>query len=144
MSISDMYSQKILEIAGRLEPANRLDGPDASARKVSRVCGSGVEIDLNMSDGKVSAYGHDINACAMGQTSSSVMAQHIVGSTGPELRSLRNQMHEMLKNNGLPPEGKWEDLKYLQAVRDFPPRHASTMLIFDAVVECLDQIEAKS
>ena len=49
----------------------------------------------------------------------------------------------MLKENGAPPEGRFEDLKYLEPVRDYKARHASTMLTFDAVVDAIDQIEKK-
>ena len=40
-----------------------------------------------------------------------------------------------------PPTGKWADLKYLEPVRDVRPRHASTLLTFDAVVDAVNQIE---
>jgi NifU-like protein involved in Fe-S cluster formation len=49
----------------------------------------------------------------------------------------------MLKENGAPPEGKWAELHVLEPVRGFKARHASTMLTFDAVVNALDQIEAR-
>jgi NifU-like protein involved in Fe-S cluster formation len=52
-------------------------------------------------------------------------------------------MWRMLKENGPPPEGRFADLKYLEPVRDYKARHASTMLTFDAVVEALDQVEEK-
>ena len=51
----------------------------------------------------------------------------------------------MLKENGKPPEGgKWADIALLEPVRDYKARHASTMLTFDAVVDAIGQIEAKS
>jgi NifU-like protein involved in Fe-S cluster formation len=53
-------------------------------------------------------------------------------------------MYAMLKANGAPPDGKWDNLKYLQPVRDYPARHTSTLLVFDAVVDALDKIEKKS
>ena len=43
--------------------------------------------------------------------------------------------------NGPQPGGRWKDLAILEPVRDYKARHASTMLTFDAVVDCLDQIE---
>ena len=49
----------------------------------------------------------------------------------------------MLKENGPPPTGKWADIAVLEPVRDYKARHASTMLTFDAVVQAVDQIEAK-
>ena len=45
--------------------------------------------------------------------------------------------------NGAPPEGRFADLKYLEPVRDYRARHASTMLTFDAVVDAISQIEKK-
>ncbi len=140
MDLSDLYSSRIIEIAGRLQAGNRLEFPDASARRASRICGSVVEIDLKLRDGVVSDYGQEVNACALGQTAASIVAEHIVGSTPEELRMLRHQVEAMLKKNSPPPTGKWADIKYLEPVRDFPPRHASVMLVFNAVVEALDKI----
>ena len=141
MDLNDLYSEKILDLAANaLQPA-RLTAPDASARKVSRVCGSVIEVDLAVRDGVVVDYGHDISACALGQTSAAVVAREIVGTPVDEVRALRAQMHAMLKENGAPPTGKWSDLKYLEPVREYRPRHMSTLLVFDALVEALDKVE---
>ena len=40
--------------------------------------------------------------------------------------------------------GKWAEIALLEPVRDYKARHASTLLTFDAVVDCLEQIERKS
>ena len=142
--IDDIYNAKILEFAGNLARLGRLDGPDASAKAHSKLCGSTVVVDLKMSDGRVSDFAHDVKACALGQASSSIMARTVVGSTPAELRELRETMRRMLKENGPAPTGRFEDFRYLEPVRDYKARHASTMLTFDAVVDCLDQIEAKA
>lgn len=141
MELTDLYSDKIIEIAGRLPIIERLAEPDASAKRVSRVCGSLVEVDLKLEGGVVAEYAHDVSACALGQTSSSIVATHILGSTPDELRALRQQIFAMLKEGGVPPTGKWDEFKYLQPVRDYPARHTSTLLIMDAVIDCLDSIE---
>lgn len=144
MELSDIYSDKIIEIAGRSSTMEKLSVPDATARKVSRVCGSVVEVELKLQDGVVTEYAHDVTACALGQTSATIVSEHIVGATSDELRLLRTQMTAMLKADGDPPSGRWEDLKYLQPVKDYSPRHTSTLLVFEAVVDCLDQIEKVS
>ena len=144
MELSDLYSNKIIEIAGSLPITEPISDPDARARKVSRICGSVVEVALKMHDGVVGAYAHEVSACALGQTTASIVAQHIVGSTPEELRDVRAQMYAMLKEDGAPPTGKWADLKYLEPVRTYTARHTSTLLVFDAVVECLDEIEKVS
>ena len=143
MELSDLYSEKILQIAGNPPKAPRLARADASARKVSRVCGSSIVVDVVVSDGIISGYGHELSACALGQTSAAIVARNIVGTSVEEFRAVREQMFRMLKEEGTPPTGKWDDLRLLEPVRDYKPRHTSTMLVFDAVVEALDTIETK-
>ena len=141
--IDDVYNAKILGFAGNIGRIGRLAAPDASATAHSKLCGSTVTVDLAVKDGVVTDFAHDVKACALGQASSSIMAQHVVGSTASELRALRDTVFRMLKENGAPPQGKWADIALLEPVRDYKARHASTMLTFDAVVDCLDQIERR-
>jgi NifU-like protein involved in Fe-S cluster formation len=141
--LNDIYNRKILEFAADIPALKRLETPDATAVAHSRLCGSKVTVDLKMKDGVVREFGHDVKACALGQASSSIMARHVLGSTGAELKALRAQMYKMLKEDGPPPGGKWADLEALVPVRDFKARHASTLLTFDAVVDAVEQIEAK-
>jgi NifU-like protein involved in Fe-S cluster formation len=143
MELSDLYSEKILDIAGNAPKAPRLPDPDASARKVSRICGSLIEVDVTVRGGVITEYGHDVSACALGQTSAAIVAREIVGTTPGEFQALRAEMHAMLKHGGLPPAGKWADLKYLEPVRDYPARHTSTLLVFDAVAAALEKIESQ-
>jgi NifU-like protein involved in Fe-S cluster formation len=91
----------------------------------------------------VSAFAHDVKACALGQASSSIMARHVVGATAQELRQARADMLAMLKEDGEGPSGRFEDMRYLRPVREYKARHASTMLTFDAVVDAIGQVEAK-
>ena len=142
MDLSDLYSEKILEIAANQPIPGRLANPGATARRVSRVCGSSIEVDVALTDGVISGYGHTISACALGQTSAAIVAARIVGTPADELRLVRTQMYAMLKADGAPPTGeRWDDLKYLEPVREYRPRHTSTLLVFDAVVDALDTIE---
>lgn len=142
--LDDIYNAKILEFAGNIPRIGRLEHPDASAKAHSKLCGSTVVVDLAMKDGVVSDFAHDVKACALGQASSSIMAQNIVGATPAELRDVQKTMRAMLKEGGDPPAGRFADLKFLEPVREYKARHASTLLTFDAVVDALDQIEAKA
>jgi NifU-like protein involved in Fe-S cluster formation len=142
--INEIYNRKILEFAADIPRLQRLDAPDATATAISRLCGSKVTVDVKLEEGAVSDFGHEVKACALGQALSSIMARHVVGSTPSELRQVRSQMHAMLKEGGPPPSGKWQELEALLPVRDFKARHASTLLTFDAVVDAVNQIEAKA
>jgi len=142
--LNDIYNKRIIELAGNIPRLGRLPSPDASATAHSKLCGSTVKVDLKMDGPVVTDFAHEVKACALGQASSSIMAAHVVGSTADELRDLRETVRKMLKENGKPPQGKWTDIAFLEPVRDYKARHASTMLTFDAVVDAIGQIEAKS
>jgi NifU-like protein involved in Fe-S cluster formation len=139
--LSDIYNRRVLELAADIPRQGRLPNPQATAKAHSRLCGSTVTVDLNLEQGKVSDFAHDVRACALGQASSSLMARHVIGATPGELRELRETMIAMLKAGGPPPSGKWAEFAALEPVRDYKPRHASTLLTFDAVVDALGQIE---
>ncbi len=141
--IDDIYNAKILEYAGNIGRIGRLEAPQATATAHSKLCGSTVTIDLVMDGDVVSDFAHEVKACALGQASSSIMARNVIGASAAELREARETMLRMLKENGTPPEGRFADCKYLEPVRDYKARHASTMLTFDAVVDAIDQIEKK-
>ena len=141
--LNEVYNEKILDLAGNIPRLGRLPAPDASATAHSKLCGSTVTVDVKMDGSVVSDFANDVKACALGQASSSIMARHVIGSNPGELRELRETVRKMLKENGPPPTGKWADIAVLEPVRDYKARHASTMLTFDAVVQAVDQIEAK-
>lgn len=141
--LDEVYNRRILELAGNIPRIGRLEAPQATSTKHSKLCGSTVTIDLAMDGETVSDFAHQVKACALGQASSSIMARHVVGSSAAELRALRDQVKAMLKENGAPPTGKWADIAVLAPVRDFKARHASTLLTFEAVVDAIEQIEAK-
>jgi NifU-like protein involved in Fe-S cluster formation len=141
--LNDVYNAKILALAGNIPRIGRLAAPDASATAHSKLCGSTVTVDLKMDGDTVTDFGHVVKACALGQASSSIMASHVVGARADELRALRETVRKMLKENGPPPDGRWEDIRVLEPVRGYKARHASTLLTFDAVVDAIGQIEAK-
>ena len=139
--IDDVYNAKILGFAGNIGRVGRLDAPDASAKAHSKLCGSTIVVDLKVQGGEIVDYAHDVKACALGQASSAIVAANIIGSTSAEMQQVRLEMQQMLKQDGSPPEGRFADLKYLQPVKDHKARHASTLLVFDAVVDALNQVD---
>ena len=141
--LNEVYNSRILELAGNIPRLGRLSDADATATAHSKLCGSTVTVDLKMEGDTVTDFSHDVKACALGQASSSIMARNVIGAKADELRSLRETVRRMLKENGAPPSGKWADIAVLEPVRDYKARHASTLLTFDAVAAAIDQIEAR-
>ena len=133
--LSDLYNDKILAYAANIPRLGRLEHPDASATHRSRLCGSQVTVDVKMEDGRVADFAHDVKACALGQASSSIMAQNVIGLTVSELEALEATVTAMLKAGGPPPSGKFADFAVLAPVAEHKSRHASTLLTFGATLE---------
>lgn len=140
--LTDLYSDRIIELAAQIPPARHLDRPDAVASAHSKLCGSTIAVELKLDGDRVIDYGQTVKACLLGQAAASIMAQHIVGTTSAELRRVAAGMRRMLKEDGTPPDGKWADLAVLEPVREVKGRHASTLLAFEAVLRALDAYEA--
>lgn len=136
--LNDIYNKKILSFAGNIPRLERLAHPHATVKEVSRTCGSEVTVDILFDGNVVTDFGHDVKACALGQAASSIMARNVIGSNADELREVRDQMRAMLKEGGPPPGGKWSDLEILLPVADFPARHTSVMLTFEAVCKAIE------
>jgi len=141
--LEDIYSQKILELSANSTRNQRLSAPDATATAHSKLCGSTVTLDIAMAGDRIIDYGQTVRACLLGQTSAAVVAAHVVGASAGEMREVGAKMRAMLKDNGPPPDGKWADLAALEPVREVKGRHASTLLVFDALERAMAEIEAK-
>jgi NifU-like protein involved in Fe-S cluster formation len=142
--MSELYHPRILELAAEAPQGQALAAPHGTARKVSRVCGSEVEVALTVENGVIDRIAVDAQACALGQASAAILALAGVGASAEDVHGARDALLAMLKHGGAPPKGRFWELRHLQGVRDFPQRHASTMLAWDAAVEALDQALQRS
>ena len=135
--IDDIYSAKVLRLAAETPRLGRLSDAHASSEKVSKLCGSRVVVDVKVEGDLVSDFAQDVTACALGQAAASVLGAHVIGATLGELEGTRDAFRAMLKAGGPAPEGRFADLALLAAVRDYPARHASTLLAFEAAAEAV-------
>lgn len=137
--LSDLYAGGILEAAASIPAARRLADAHGSSTKSSRVCGSEVVADIKLENGAISDFGMEARACALGQAAASIVAERIIGTRIDAVFELRRQMRAMLENGGGPPDlAGWEALAMLEPIKDYPQRHASTLLIFDALAGALE------
>ena len=140
--MDDLYHPRVLELAADIPHVGRLDAPDGASTKVSRVCGSVVSVELKLKDWLVSEIAVHPKACALGQAATAVLAMHAIGASPAEILAARDGLRAMLKDGAPPPAGRFWELRHLEGVRAYPPRHTSTMLAFDAAVEALQRAGA--
>ncbi|MGH7024847.1 MAG: iron-sulfur cluster assembly scaffold protein [Caulobacteraceae bacterium] len=133
--IDDLYSEKILTLAANLPHAGRLAAPQASAERVAKLCGSRVVVDVVMDGSRVAQFAQDVKACALGQAAAAVLGARVIGADVSEIEMARDAFRAMLKQGASAPHGRFSDLSMLEPVKDYPARHASAMLAFEATVE---------
>lgn len=139
MSGPDPYSRDVLQLAAAIPNLGRLAHPHGSAHKVSRLCGSQVDIDLEIADGRVSAVGLEVSACALGQAAASVLSAGIIGAQRAEIAAGLEGLNAMLAGTGTGPEGRFEGLDVLAPARDYPARHGSIRLAFEVALDAFDR-----
>lgn len=135
--IDDLYSAKLLKLAANMPRAGRLPAPDASSEKIAKLCGSRVTVDVVVQGDRVADFAQDVKACALGQASASVLGEHVLGASLAEIEMARDQFRAMLKQGADAPVGRFADLSMLAPVKDYPARHASTLLAFEAAAEAV-------
>ena len=137
-----LYSGRILQLAGDVPFTDRLEAPQATMRKRSPLCGSTVTVDVTLEDGRITAFGQDVKACALGQAAAAVLGHAVMGRTRAEVETGRDQLRAMLKSGGPVPDAPFDGLEALRPAADFKNRHASILLAFDATVDAMAEAEA--
>ena len=130
-----LYNRDILRLAASIPHYGRLEHADARVEKRSILCGSTVVVDVVMDEeGRISAIGQEVKACALGQASACLMAKDVIGRTACEMADARDALRGFLSGTRGDP-GDWPGLDILKEARPFTARHASILLPFEAVAE---------
>ncbi len=141
--IDDLYSSKILALAANMPHAGRLSNPDASAEKTSKLCGSRIVVDVTIRGDHIADFAQEVRACALGQAAAAVLGESVVGATLAEVETARDALRTLLKAGGPAPQGRFAGLSVLAQVKDYPARHASTLLAFEACAEAASKAVAR-
>jgi NifU-like protein involved in Fe-S cluster formation len=129
-----LYNTAILRLAAAIPLAGRLDAPQASVTRVSPVCGSKVTADVDLVDGRVARFAHDVRACALGQASAALLAAGVIGRSPDELTAARDALAAYLKGDAGAP-GDWPGLDVFDLARPHKARHGSILLAFEAAAD---------
>lgn len=139
--IDELYSARILSLAANLPHSGRLAEAQSGERRgtgerVAKLCGSKAIVDVSLDeDDRVAAFAQDVKACALGQAAAGVLGEAVIGASVAELSAAREAMIAMLKSGGEGPTGRFEGLRALKLVADYPARHASTLVAIEATLE---------
>jgi NifU-like protein involved in Fe-S cluster formation len=139
--IDDLYSREILRRTTQLMHVGRLTAPQASADKVAKLCGSTIHIELNMAGDTVCDFAQEVQACALGQASAAILSQNVVGAKADEIFKARDGLRGLLKGVEAEFPERFRDFAILASVKDYPARHASTLLALEATSEAISALQ---
>lgn len=121
-----------------------MERADATVEKSSKVCGSRVVVEVLLgADGRITALGQEVRACALGQASAALMGAHAVGVNAGELRRAHDALAGYLAG-AREDSGDWPGLDVFAAARAYPARHPAILLPFAAVAEATERASARA
>jgi NifU-like protein involved in Fe-S cluster formation len=130
-----LYNLEILRLAASVADRPRLENPHATVERRSPTCGSRVTVDVILgADSRVTAFGQEVRACALGQASAVLMGQHVVGQDARALSTAADALRAYLAGERDDP-GAWPGLGVFAPARPHRARHSSILLAFDAAAE---------
>jgi NifU-like protein involved in Fe-S cluster formation len=130
-----LYTIDILRLAAGTARWERLVEPHATSEKRSPICGSRIIIDVKLdSDGRVTEFGQEVRACALGQASASLMGEGVLGKTAAELKQARDSLKAWLSGEQDTP-GQWPGLDIFAPALPHSARHPAILLAFEAASE---------
>lgn len=135
-----LYSRRILALAADIPHLGRLEAPQGKGRARSPQCGSTVTAEVVLENGRVVGFAQEVRACALGQASAAVLGGVVLGRSADELRAAHDGLKAMLAG-GPAPAAPFDGLEALIPARDFPNRHASILLAWEATLTAIADAE---
>lgn len=132
-----LYTRDILRLATAIPHLGLLDDADGLAELRSPACGSRVGVSVRLSEGKISALGQSVSACAFGQASAALMGTHAIGRSRVEVAEALAELTDWLSGARDTP-GEWPGLDVLTPARTKTGRHGAILLPFRALLAAID------
>ncbi|TRD10101.1 iron-sulfur cluster assembly scaffold protein [Erythrobacter insulae] len=131
-----LYSPALLALSTGLADYPFDDSLQSISEARSRTCGSSIKIGLSRDDaGRISKVGMQVAACAVGQSSAAILAQHITGRSLDDLAAAYAALAGWLSGEGNRPD--WPLIEQLTPALPYPGRHDAILLPWRAAVEAL-------
>lgn len=132
-----LYTIDVLRLAASLPEAVDLDRIDGSASQRSPTCGSVVETQVHLNDGRIEALSQRVQACAFGQASAALVARHANGHDAKQVSEALEQLTAWLSDPQAPAPG-WPGFKALSPARARTSRHGAILLPLRALAAALE------
>ncbi|WP_347303942.1 iron-sulfur cluster assembly scaffold protein [Croceibacterium sp. TMG7-5b_MA50] len=136
MSTAKLYTPQVLGLAMELARWPLLPDAVAVGEARSPTCGSTIALGLRQDGaGRVTDFGMQVRACAIGQAAAALFGRSIVGRDAAEIGSALDAIAAWLAGERTLPD--WPGLELLEPARDYPARHGAILLPWQAAMAAL-------
>ena len=131
-----LYTIEILRLAGALPDPAHLARVDGMAELRAPTCGSVVRAEVQLDGGTVTALSQQVRACAFGQASAALVAQHATGRSRDDVARALAALSEWLDGSRDEPGG-W-GFEALAPARSRTGRHGAILLPLRALLAAIE------
>lgn len=133
--LAALYQRELRDWAAQVRNDKRLASPKASVTRNSRTCGSSVTLDIQHDGDRILELGWRTRACTLGMASTAIVVRNALGLSFPDVAEAGGMLRRVLAGEDVSFPKRWENLASFTAARNFPSRHTSIMLPFEALAE---------
>jgi NifU-like protein involved in Fe-S cluster formation len=132
-----LYTTEILRLAASLPEPVALERVDGASALRSPTCGSRMQTEVQLKDGRVEALSQTLLACAFGQASAALVSRQAPGRTRAEVVAALDQLGAWLSGQRDEPP-QWPGYEALAPAVPRTGRHGAILLPLRALLAALD------
>lgn len=138
--VAALYQQKIRKLSARVRADRRLDAPQSSVTRRSRICGSMVTLDFDFDGERIERVGFRARACSLGMAATAILVDAGPGQDADQVAQAHTALANLLAGESAEFDEHWQGLEIMAAAIPFPARHNSVLLPFETAAEAFEEL----
>jgi nitrogen fixation NifU-like protein len=137
--LSALYQEMILDHYRKPRNKGTMENADRTVAMRNPLCGDEVDLQVALSDDKISDVKFTGRGCSISQASASMMTQLVKGKSAEEAEALRKKFRQMIMGDqSLAADPTLGSLRSLVGVSKFPARVKCALLAWNALEQAID------
>ena len=132
-----LYHEEIVALARSGEGAGLAETADAEVMIDNPLCGDRITLQVDMTNGRISALRHKVRGCALCEASAAMIARRATGLNTDDCRAARDGIEAIVRRGETVTEPLWPEMQAFAPVHSRKSRQDCVLLPFDALDEAL-------
>lgn len=128
-----LYHEEIVALARSGEGAGLTDKADAEVMIDNPLCGDRITLQVDMTDGRISALRHKVRGCALCEASAAMIARRAAGLDIEGCQKARDGIEAIVRRGEDSGQPVWPEMQAFAPVHARKSRQDCVLLPFDAL-----------